>query len=56
MWTHRHDADAQHEHRAQADPERARIAEATVALVAYAGARVVYGFQGKVMGPLGGKP
>jgi urease subunit beta len=30
--------------------------ERTVALVAYDGARVVYGFQGKVMGPLGGTP
>jgi urease subunit beta len=30
--------------------------ERTVTLVAYAGARVVYGFQGKVMGPLGGTP
>ena len=30
--------------------------ERTVTLVPYAGARVVYGFQGKVMGPLGGTP
>ena len=30
--------------------------ERTVTLVPYAGARVVYGFQGKIMGPLGGTP
>jgi urease subunit beta len=30
--------------------------ERTVQLVALAGARVVYGFQGKVMGPLDGAP
>jgi urease subunit beta len=30
--------------------------ERTVQLVDYAGARVVYGFQGKIMGPLGGTP
>jgi urease subunit beta len=30
--------------------------ERTVQLVDLAGARVVYGFQGKIMGPLGGTP
>jgi urease subunit beta len=30
--------------------------EREVELVEFAGARAVYGFQGRVMGPLGGKP